>query len=200
MSELENKPPSPATVAKKADPAEDALRAPVPSRALDRLREALPDSIEEVAYPCGVPVVRVGKDRIVEVGRFLKEDPGSRMLLLADLCGVDMIGLRGAPRFDVVYQLTGPDTRERITLKVAVEEGDEVPTVTSVWRGANWHEREAFDMFGIRFAGHPDPRRILMPEDFDAPPLRKDFPLEGREKDHGTWRRPEDETRNRYRD
>mgnify|MGYP001765316285 CR=1 FL=1 len=198
MDDVDNKTPIPPP--KKADPVEEALRAPAPSRALDRLGEALGDAIEDVAYHCGVPIVRVGRDRIVEVARFLKEDSGSRMLLLADLCGVDMIGLRGAPRFDVVYHLTGPDTRERITLKVAVEEGGEVPSVTPVWRGANWHEREAFDMFGIRFAGHPDLRRILMPEEFDAHPLRKDFPLEGREKDHGFWRRPEDETRNTYRD
>jgi NADH-quinone oxidoreductase subunit C len=176
------------------------LDAPVPSRSLDRLREGLPDAVEEVSYHCGIPILRVGAERIVGVCRFLKDDSGCRMLLLADLCGVDMIRLRPEPRFDVVYHLTGIDTRERITLKVAVADGGEVPTVTGVWRGANWHEREAFDMFGIRFAGHPDPRRILMPEDFDAHPLRKDFPLEGREKDHGNWRRPEDDRRNSYRD
>jgi NADH-quinone oxidoreductase subunit C len=160
----------------------------------------MPDALEEVSFYCGVPIVRVPGSRIVEVSRFLKVDSGCGMLLLADLCGVDLVRLRPRPRFDVVYQLTNPGTGERITLKVAVEEDGEVPTVTGVWRGANWHEREAYDMFGIRFAGHPDPRRILMPEDFDAFPLRKDFPLEGREKDHGYWRRPEDEGRNTYRD
>jgi NADH-quinone oxidoreductase subunit C len=176
------------------------LDAPVPSRCLDRLNAAHPGAPEEVTYHCGVPIVRVPKERIVEVCRFLKDDPDCRMLLLADLCGLDMIRLRPTPRFDVAYQLTNVETGERITLRVAVEDGGEVPTVTGVWRGANWHEREAFDMFGIRFAGHPDPRRILMPEEFDAHPLRKDFPLEGREKDHGCWRRPEDDHRNTYRD
>ena len=118
------------------------------------------------------------------------------MTHLADLCGVDLVGLgRPDPRFDVVYQLFSVELGERIRLKAAVAETGEIATVSSVWRTANWHEREAFDMFGIRFAGHPDPRRILMPEDFDAFPLRKDFPLEGREQDHGYWRRPEDEDR-----
>jgi len=176
------------------------LDAVVPSRALDRLKAALPDAIEEASFYCGVPIVRVPRERIVDVCRFLKGDPECGMLLLADLCGVDMVKLRPSPRLDVVYHLTNPGTGERIWLKTAVEDGGEVPSVTGVWRGANWHEREAFDMVGVRFAGHPDPRRILMPEDFDAFPLRKDFPLEGREKDHGDWRRPEDERRNAYKD
>jgi len=176
------------------------LDAEVASPSLDRLKAVHADALEAVSFYCGVPIVRVARERIVEVCRFLKEDPGCGMLLLADLCGVDMVRLRPAPRFDVVYHLTNTGTGGRIALKVAVEEGGEVPTVTGVWRGADWHEREAFDMFGIVFAGHPDPRRILMPEDFDAFPLRKDFPLEGREKDHGSWRRPEDDRRNTYRD
>jgi NADH-quinone oxidoreductase subunit C len=191
------KPPAPKKAEGEGAP---KLDAPVPSRCLDRLNAAHPGAPEEVTYHCGVPIVRVPKERIVEVCRFLKDDPDCRMLLLADLCGLDMIRLRPTPRFDVAYQLTNVETGERMTLRVAVEDGGEVPTVTGVWRGANWHEREAFDMFGIRFAGHPDPRRILMPEEFDAHPLRKDFPLEGREKDHGCWRRPEDDHRNTYRD
>ncbi len=209
MDDLEKKVPqggvgdpkaAPAPAPKKADPVDEALRAAVPSKALDRLKEALPDALEEVSYHCGVPIVRVGKDGLLRVARFLKEDPGCRMLHLSNLCGVDMVRLRPTPRFDVVYHLFSPDLKERLTVKVAVEEDGEVPTVTTVWRGANWHEREAYDMFGIRFAGHPDPRRILMPEDFDAYPLRKDFPLEGREKDHGYWRQPEDENKYTYRD
>jgi NADH-quinone oxidoreductase subunit C len=176
------------------------LDAAVPSRSLDRLKAVLADAIEDASYYCGVPIVRVRKERIAEVCRFLKEDRDCGMLLLADLCGVDMIRLRAAPRFDVAYHLTNPETGERIAVKTGVEDGGEVPTVSGVWRGANWHEREAFDMFGIRFAGHPDLRRILMPEQFDAFPLRKDFPLEGREQDHGYWRRPEDDRRNTYKD
>jgi NADH-quinone oxidoreductase subunit C len=175
---------------------EEALRAPVPSACLDRLRAALPDAIEESSYHCGVPIVRVPAARVVEVLRFLKSDSGTRMTLLADLCGVDLVKMgRPEPRFDVVYHLFSLEKRERLAVKAAVAEGGEIDSATPVFRTANWHERETFDMFGIRFRGHPDLRRILMPEDFDAYPLRKDYPLEGREKDHGNWRRPEDDQR-----
>jgi NADH-quinone oxidoreductase subunit C len=81
------------------------------------------------------------------------------------------------PRFDVVYNLYSVSKSHRIRLKVRVDDGESVPSVTSVWSTANWHEREVFDMFGIRFDGHPDLRRILMPEDWEGHPLRKDFPL-----------------------
>jgi NADH-quinone oxidoreductase subunit C len=195
-------PATPAPEKAKARPArageadEEALRAPVASRSLDRLREALKDAVEEVSFHCGVPIVRVATARIVEVCRFLKEDAACRMTLLGNLSGVDLIRLgRPDPRFDVVYHLFSIESKERLALKAAVAEGAEIDSVTGVWRTANWHEREAYDMFGIRFRGHPDLRRILMPEEFDAFPLRKDFPLEGREKDHGNWRRPEDDRR-----
>jgi NADH-quinone oxidoreductase subunit C len=166
---------------------------PVPPRSLVRLREAHGDDLEEVVEG-EVPIVRVKRERIEDVCRFLKEDPDCRMDLLSNLSGVDMSALdRPEPRFDVVYHLFGISTGERMTLKAAVGENEEIPTVSTVWKTANWHEREAYDMFGIRFAGHPDLRRILMPYDYDAYPLRKDFPLEGRAKDHGYWRRPEDD-------
>jgi NADH-quinone oxidoreductase subunit C len=195
---MPDRPPEPPAPRPAPEGEADAtgLSAPVPSRPLERLREALPGAVLEVSFHCGVPIVRVDTDRIVEVGRFLKEDPQCAMRHLADLCGVDRIGMGGPdPRFDVVYQLLNIDTGERLTLKAAVAEGGEIPSVASVWRTANWHEREAYDLLGIPFAGHPDLRRILMPETFDAWPLRKDFPLEGRERDHGYWRRPEDDDR-----
>jgi NADH-quinone oxidoreductase subunit C len=160
---------------------------------LERVQEACADAIEGVSSSCGVPIVRVRPERIADVCRFLKDDAEGSMDHLSNLCGVDMSARgRTDPRFDVVYHLFSLRSRERLTLKAAVAENGEIPTVTGVWRTANWHEREAFDMFGIRFAGHPDPRRILMPEDYDAHPLRKDFPLEGRERDHGSWRKPSD--------
>ena len=177
------------------EPTQDEAQVPEPAppRCLVRLREAHGDDLQDVEEG-EVPIVRVVPERIEDVCRFLKEDPDCRMELLSDLTGVDMIALgRPEPRFDVVYHLFSIATGQRITLKAAVGENEEIATVSTVWKTANWHEREAWDMFGIRFAGHPDLRRILMPEEFDAHPLRKDFPLEGRAKDHGYWRRPEDD-------
>ena len=150
------------------------------SRSLDRLRAAMPGALQEVRGDAGVPIVRVAAGDLVEISRFLKEDPGCRMRHLQDLCGVDMMAAgRPDPRFDVVYHLFSLELREQLALKVAVAEGAEIPTVSGVWRGANWHEREAFDMFGIRFTGHPDLRRILMPEDYVGWPQRRDFPVGG---------------------
>jgi len=161
-----------------------------------RLREVMPDAVLEETTSCGDVVIRVAPERIVPVCRFLKDDAECRMTHLANLSGVDMgAGGRPDPRFDVVYHLFSIDHGHALAVRAAVAEGGSIDTVTPVWRGANWHEREAFDMFGIQFEGHPDPRRILMPEDFDAFPLRKDFPLEGRAKDHGDWRKPEDTAR-----
>ncbi len=126
----------------------------------------------------GELTVVVAKEHIVEVCRFLKEDNQLSFNLLADMCGIDMYTPK--KRFGVIYNLYSFKTGHRIRLKVFTEEDDpKVPSVTSVWRTANWHEREAFDMFGIVFEGHPDLRRIYLPEEFEYYPLRKDFPLMG---------------------
>jgi NADH-quinone oxidoreductase subunit C len=120
----------------------------------------------------------ISKDRIVEVCRFLKEDEGLAFDLLADLCGIDMNTSEN--RFGVVYNLYSLKNRHRIRLKTFTnEESPKVPSVTSIWGTANWHERETYDMFGILFEGHPDLRRIYMPDEFEYHPLRKDFPLMG---------------------
>lgn len=118
----------------------------------------------------------IAKSNIVEVCRFLKE--GCSFDALRDLCGLDMN--TPGERFFVVYNLLSIEKRCRIRLKVPVDEKDlNVPTVTGVWSTANFHERETYDMFGIIFKGHPDLRRIYMPEDYEYFPLRKDFPLMG---------------------
>jgi NADH-quinone oxidoreductase subunit C len=120
----------------------------------------------------------VPKDRIVEICRFLKEDAELKFDLLADLCGIDM----NTPekRFGVIYNLYSLTNKFRLRLKTFTDEEDpKVPTVTGVWGTANWHERETFDMFGVVFVGHPDLRRVYMPEEFEHHPLRKDFPLMG---------------------
>jgi NADH-quinone oxidoreductase subunit C len=169
------------------------------SPVLDRLLAEKPDAVEDSEFQHGVPVVRVRPRDVLDVCRFLHDEPACRMTHLSSLSAVDMSASeRKTPRFDVVCHLYGVETNQRLTLKVGVEDGAEVPSLTPIWKTANWHEREAYDMFGIRFAGHEDLRRILMPDEFDAFPLRKDFPLEGREKDHGYWRKPEDESRYTY--
>jgi NADH-quinone oxidoreductase subunit C len=98
-----------------------------------------------------------------------------------DLAGVDCGP--AAPRFTVAYLVNSLAHRNRLRVKIPVAEGDEVGTVSDIWRGAEWLEREVFDMFGIRFTGHPDLRRILLTEDFVGHPLRKEFPLAGHEFD-----------------
>lgn len=116
-------------------------------------------------------------EKIAEVCGFAKATLGYRMLL--DLSSVDEYG--NEPRWTVVYELLNLETGAHLRLKTSVsEEKSELPTVSGVWRGADWHEREVYDMMGIRFRGHPDLRRILMWEGYPYFPLRKDFPLSGK--------------------
>ncbi len=106
--------------------------------------------------------------------------------LLVDITCVDYLNYRGADdRFGLAYLLANVETNERLTVRCFLNEPHlTVPSVVPLWEGANWMEREVFDMFGITFAGHPDLRRILMPEEFTAYPLRKDYPLQGRGERH----------------
>jgi NADH-quinone oxidoreductase subunit C len=106
--------------------------------------------------------------------------------LLVDITCVDYLNYRGAKnRFGLVYLLANTETNERITVRCFVNDPEPtVPSVVGLWEGANWLEREVWDMFGIRFTGHPDLRRILLPEEFAAYPLRKDYPLQGRGERH----------------
>ena len=131
--------------------------------------------------------VFVPPDRLVEVLSALKQQAG--FTLLAELGATDYLGYPGRdpsrPRFEVHYVLRNLDTGARLVVKAGVAEADPtLPTVVPLWLGADWMEREVFDMYGIRFAGHPDLRRILMPDEFTAYPLRKDYPLRGRGERH----------------
>ncbi len=132
-----------------------------------------------------------GQSRVVvepcsihDVLAFLKEHRGFDMLV--DLTCVDYLYYRDAvDRFGLVYLLANTVTNERITIRAFLNDPDpQAPSVVDLWRGADWMEREVWDMFGIRFAGHPDLRRILLPDEFTAFPLRKDYPLQGRGERH----------------
>ncbi len=147
-------------------------------RVAEKLKATFGAAILETAEFRSELTVVVPSEKIVDVCRFLKEDPELRFDLLADLCGIDMY--TPVKRFGVIYNLYSLKNKDRIRLKTFTEEDHpHVPTVTGVWGTANWLERETFDMFGITFDGHPDLRRIYMPDEFEHYPLRKDFPLMG---------------------
>jgi NADH-quinone oxidoreductase subunit C len=119
----------------------------------------------------------VARDRVVEVLTFLRDDARCRFEVLIDICGVDWPS-RGQ-RFDVVYHLLSPRLNQRIRVKLQTDEATPVASAVGVFSAANWFEREAYDMYGILFSGHPDLRRILTDYGFQGHPLRKDFPLTG---------------------
>ena len=141
-----------------------------------KLRERFPEAILSAKSFRNEITVVVTPSEIVRVCRHLKEDPDLRYDFLSDLTAVDR--LREHPRFEVVYHLYSLQFKRRVRLKVLVEEGEAVPSVTQVWGTADWHEREVYDMFGVGVEGHPDLRRILMPEDWEGHPLRKDYPVQ----------------------
>jgi NADH-quinone oxidoreductase subunit C len=148
---------------------------------LARLKERYEDGVVETSTERGDDIAVVKREILVPACRFLKEDADFAMNLFVDVTAVDWLDRR-TPRFDVVYQLKSVTKRHRVTLKVVVAEDDAwVPSVTGVWRGADWFERELWDMFGVRIDGHPNLRRILMWEGFEGHPLRKDYPVAGRQ-------------------
>ncbi|HLM57019.1 MAG TPA: NADH-quinone oxidoreductase subunit C [Pyrinomonadaceae bacterium] len=137
--------------------------------------------VSEVIEAFGELTLVVPRAAIVEVCAHLKAAPGFEFDMLADITGVDR-GPEEEPRFEVNYHLFSTRRYHRLRLKVLLDQEDtHVQTVTGVWRTANWHERETFDMFGVVFDGHPDLRRILLPDDWQGHALRKDFPLRGYE-------------------
>ncbi|HEX6126253.1 MAG TPA: NADH-quinone oxidoreductase subunit C [Pyrinomonadaceae bacterium] len=146
---------------------------------VDKLKGGNPNWIMEVVEGHGEVTVVTPRESIAEACAFLKNEQGFDML--ADLCGADR-GPEEDPRFEVNYHLFSTKHHKRLRLKVLLSEDDpHVETVTTLWRTADWHERETYDMFGVIFDGHPDLRRILLPSDFDGHALRKDYPLRGYE-------------------
>ncbi len=151
----------------------DALKDHPVAAALDA---AMPDAITGGHAERGESTLFIAPARIVEVCRYLK---GAQDFIR--LSGITAVDWHPAdPRFEVAYLLHSLSKNARLRLKCRVSEAEpELDSVTGVWRGANWYEREIFDMFGIRFRNHPDLRRILMPEDWEGHPLRKDYPVHG---------------------
>jgi NADH-quinone oxidoreductase subunit C len=144
------------------------------------LRERFSDDVTAVHAWRGDLTAVVTTGRLVEICRFLRDDPAFAFDLLSDLTAVDYLG--SVPRFEIVYHMKSLTHGHRLRVKVKVSEDDaRVPSVVDVWRGADWLERETWDMYGIRFDGHPDLRRIYLYEEFEGHPLRKDYPKERRQ-------------------
>jgi len=145
---------------------------PVPSA----LAERFPEAVVSGKLDRGEITLEILPEKIVEVCRFLKDE--RRFVRLSGVTAVDW--LPQEPRFEVVYHLHSLDRNERLRLKCRLGgESPAIESVTGVWRSADWYEREVFDLFGISFRNHPNLRRILMPEDWDGHPLRKDYPVHG---------------------
>jgi NADH-quinone oxidoreductase subunit C len=145
--------------------------------ALKKLQENFPDSIIEVKAFRGEVTVSVAKKDIFKICKFLYSDPDLHYHFLTDLCGLDFFP--EVPRFGIVYFLCSLKNNERIRLKVRIGENESILSVESIWKVANWYEREVYDLFGISFENHPDLRRILLWDGFEGHPLRKDYPAEG---------------------
>jgi NADH-quinone oxidoreductase subunit C len=141
------------------------------------LEEAAPGVFEAVASVDLQTTVYAPRERVAEIARALRDRPELRFEFLAEVTAVDYWPRE--PRFELVYLLVSIEHRLRLRMKVRLPGADpHVATVSGVWPAANWLEREVWDMFGIAFDGHPDPRRLLMPEDWEGFPLRKDFPVQ----------------------
>jgi NADH-quinone oxidoreductase subunit C len=191
------KPAAPAAAAKPAAPAakpaaEHAPKAAAPTGPPDppppadktppafiaTLQSAIPGAVTAVSYWVGDWTVIVTPESIIEVAQHLRYSPDAAFDLCTDLTATDWPP-RTAARFDVVYCLYSTRHRHRVRVKTMVSETQPLASATAVWPAANWLEREVFDMFGVNFVGHPDRRRILMPDDWQGYPQRKDYPLEG---------------------
>jgi NADH-quinone oxidoreductase subunit C len=140
------------------------------------LAPLVPNASFEAAPSVDFATIYVPADRLVETCRALRDAEAFRFTTIIEITAADYIPRQ--PRFEVVYHLLSIPRRERIRLKVRVPDRGAVPTVQDVWKGAGWPEREVWDMFGIVFDGHPDLRRLLMPDDWEGHPARKDYPVQ----------------------
>ncbi|MCF6102422.1 NADH-quinone oxidoreductase subunit C [Mesorhizobium muleiense] len=141
------------------------------------LGERLSGRIGDTVFAYGELTISLEPHDLIEVVSFLRDDPKCQFISIIDVCGADYPSR--AKRFDVVYHLLSPKQNIRIRIKVQADEETVVPSITGVFPGADWFERETYDLYGVLFSGHPDLRRILTDYGFEGHPLRKDFPLTG---------------------
>jgi NADH-quinone oxidoreductase subunit C len=158
---------------------EELIDFPALKSVAEALRRRFGDSILETSFEKGELSFKVKTDDFLAILAYAKTDQGFNAL--NDMIGLDRSSSpgEGKKRFSILYQLYQFPGRSRVRIAVDVDEGEPVPSITPIYKSADWAEREIFDMFGIRFSGHPDLRRIYLPEEFVGHPLRKDFPLEG---------------------
>jgi len=147
---------------------------------IDRIRARFGAAITEAVATLGQQIIRVKRETLVDLCNYLHDDEEALFDMCTDLTAVHWPE-RAGEEFEVVILLYSVPKNRRLRVKVSLADGTECPSVTPIWAGANWMEREVFDMFGIRFEGHPDLRRILLPEDWPGYPLRKEYPIEYRD-------------------
>lgn len=148
------------------------------SPVVQKLRDWDPQAVADVIEFRGETTVVVPPQHLLRAAEYLATEPSLRFSFLSDLTAVDRFPIE--PRFELNYHLLSLDRKERLRLRVRLPGAEPaVASVTPVWPTANWHERESFDLFGIRFHGHPDLTRILLPDEWEGHPLRKDYPVEG---------------------
>ena len=144
---------------------------------VNKVKDRFSSAVEEISEFVGDLSITISKDKILELAKFLKDDPGLEFLMCKDVTAIDWATRKN--RFTTIYHVHSFKLNFTLRLKVNLGDSESVQSVTSVWRSAEWYERETFDMYGIKFLNHPDLRRMYMPEGFEHYPLRKDFPLLG---------------------
>jgi NADH-quinone oxidoreductase subunit C len=186
------KPAPPRAAPPKAAPAAGHKPAPPPKKGptitvdiagdplIDRIKQQFGDAITEAVATLGQQIIRVKKESLTELSSFLHDDQEALFDMCTDVTAVHWPD-RAGQEFDVVILLYSVPKNRRLRVKVSLADGETCPSVTPIWSGANWMEREVFDMFGLRFEGHPDLRRILLPPDWPGHPLRKEYPIEYRD-------------------
>jgi len=175
--ELKKEPEQPKSAPKTAGKEKGAPAAPEPitdDPIVNKLREQFPGAVLE-AVKLDLPTLRIAREKIAEVCEFLRDDPDAQFDFLTDVTGRHIPDAEKP--YQAIYHLYSFPRNVRLRLKVDLTEEEAVPSVVGVWPGANWMEREVYDLVGIRFEGHPDLRRLLLPPDWEGHPLRKEYPL-----------------------